>query len=69
MCEEQYEYFKATVLMGGEEGILFEYQIAGLVPGSDLHHEDVSQWTNEDIIQLAVDLLNVDPELVQVIWD
>lgn len=59
-----YEWFKARV----NDGVLsFRYRIkGGKVDGSERHDEDVSEWTEQEIKQLAVDLFEIDPAKVEV---
>ena len=66
--EGRYLWCKASVdmLMGT---VQFTYQVAGLeVEGEQSHDEDVSEWSEEDIRQLAHDLLDVPKELVEIIY-
>lgn len=63
--EEQYEYVKATVTDGS---LVWEYQVEGFPsPGSMSHDEDVSEWSDEDIIDITAMILDVEDEQRDII--
>jgi len=54
---EGYEYIKAIIDCGS---LRWEYLIAGYdVKGRDAHDEDVSDWTEEEILTLTKNMLDV----------
>lgn len=55
---EQYQFIKATVDCGE---LTWEYALEGRSPQRMIHDEDVDDWTDEDIVDLTVDMLSVDP--------
>jgi hypothetical protein len=67
---EKYKYVKATVSDGE---LSLEYRLEGaLVTGRDGHDEDVSGWTDREIVNLACGMLGIedaDRDVVEVIWD
>lgn len=67
--EGRYLWCKASVdlLM---DTCVFTYQVAGLeVQGSDsFEEENLSNWSDDDIRQIAHDLLGVPKELVEIIY-
>ncbi len=63
-CE--YVWFRAKILAGV---CTFEWQIKYLPVGRLTHDEDVADWSDDDIRQLAVQYQDVDPSLVEVFWE
>jgi len=54
--EEKYEWITAEVDCGT---VTFRYRVEGRdLDGSDQHDEDVSDWTEDQIIALGCDLLD-----------
>lgn len=51
-ASEEYKYIRATVTDGQ---LHMDYLVEGaFVAGSDTHDEDVSDWTEEDIIECVM---------------
>ena len=67
---ERYEYVKATVCCGE---LTWKYKITGSdVLGSMGHDEDVSEWSDREIINLTAAMLDVpkdNREVIEVIWN
>lgn len=67
MSQDGYEYIKAIVDCGE---LRWEYKVkGGLCPGSMHHEEDVSEYTEEQIIDLTCEVLTVEDnqrDLVEV---
>ena len=60
MEQECYEYITATVNFNGD--LSWQYRVKGsTVTGSDRFDEDVSDWTEYDILKVTRTMLSVDP--------
>lgn len=71
MPEEFYDYVTATISCGQ---IYWRYQIHGLdVPGSQsFNDEDVSEWTDKDIVDLTCNMLDIpesEKHIIKVVWN
>ena len=67
---ERYEYVNAIICCGE---LRWKYKVEGCdVSGSMPHDEDVSDWTDEEIIDLTCNMLDVSDDqrgLIEVIRD
>ena len=70
MSTERYEYVKAIVECGE---LRLEYRLVGSsVVGRDRHDDDVSEWSDTEIIDVVCSLLSVDDDnrdVVTVEWN
>lgn len=66
---EQYEYIRATITEGE---LSLRYQIKGIpTVGRMTHDEDVSDYSDFDIVELVTNLLDVPPEqekIIEIDW-
>jgi hypothetical protein len=68
MADERYEKITANITDGD---LVWRYKVAGLCHASMAHDEDVSEYTDEEIIDLTCSMLSVDVvqrELIEVVW-
>lgn len=66
MPSEKYEYIRAFVQVDGE--LHWEYKVEGnYAQGCLKHDEDVSSWTEEEIIDCTAVVLFVDEEQYNII--
>jgi hypothetical protein len=66
---DHYEYIRATI----EDGQLrWRYRLNNAnVEGSDTHDEDVSSWTDREIIELTKTVMTIesdDPVKIEIVW-
>ena len=69
VLEEPEEFLYCRAIVDGEGGVRWEYCLAGNNPGRMAHDEDVSGWTDEEIVALTVAMLAADPGRVEVIHE
>jgi len=61
---ETYKYVRAVVDVDGE--LRIEYQLEGGPSRRDGHDEAVADWTDDQIRRLVADLIDCEPEEVEV---